>query len=266
LNVESQAWLCSLEELAARDSQQALSKLAKIQDPDLLLLALAAVATGWGKLDPQAAADWLVGLETDTQRTSAALGLIPVWAASAPADCLNWATRSPAGNLREISLVELADTWCSNHPQEALSRFLALPSEAGSERGLHAIVSQWALNDPQAAIGHLSQLNSSPRRDEFLETALVSLSNQDPDLTWKYATRFSDPSTVDYVRSMALEAIAETRPQDAIRLAASGGNSETLLTGIARGLAANDSAAAQAWIGSLSDRELAARLSQQIAK
>jgi len=104
------------------------------------------------------------------------------------------------------------------------------------------------------------------RRDEFLETALVSLSNQDPDLTWKYSTSFSDPATVEHVRSMALEAIAETRPADAIKLAETGGNTETLPGGVARGWAAYDEVAAKTWLGSLPDRDLSTRLNQQITK
>jgi hypothetical protein len=164
-----------------------------------------------------------------------------------------------------MSLVELADAWGSSHPQEALARFLVLENDDGRERGLQTIVTQWALDAPQAAIDSISRMDTAARRDEFLQAALVSLTNQDPELTWKYSDRFADPATVEHVRSMALEAIAETRPQDAIKLAATGGNSATLLTGIARGWASADDAGAKAWIRSLADPDLAAKLLQAIS-
>lgn len=262
---ESQAWLVSLGKLASRDPQQALAQLAGILDPTLRSLALATIAKGWAQADAPAAANWVAGLQPEDDAARAALGLIPVWAASAPADCLDWANHRPPGSLREMSLVELADAWGSAHPQEALTRFLALESDDGSERGLQTIVTQWALDAPQAAVDSISRLDPALRRDEFLQAALVSLSNQDPALTWKYSDRFADPATVEHVRSTALEAMAETRPQDAIKLAATVGNSETLLTGIARGWASADDAAARTWIRSLADPDLAAKLLQTIS-
>ncbi len=262
---ESQAWLISLGKLASRDPQQALAQLAGILDPTLRSLALASIAAGWARVDAPAAAQWVAGLQPEDDAARAALGLVPVWAARAPADCLEWANHRPPGTLREMSLVELADAWGSAHPQEALTRFLALESDGGSERGLQTIVTQWALDAPQAAVESISRMDAASRRDEFLQAALVSLSNQDPDLTWKYSDRFADSATVEHVRSMALEAIAETRPQDAIKLAATCGNSETLLTGIARGWASADDAAAKTWIRSLADPDLSTKLLQAIS-
>ncbi len=262
---ESQAWLVTLENLASRDSQQALAQLAGILDPALRSLALAAIANGWTQVDAPAAARWVGGLQPEDDAVRAALGLIPVWAASAPTDCLDWANQRPPGALREMSLVELADAWGSAHPQEALTGFFALENDDGRERGLQTIVTQWALDSPQAAIDSISRMDPAARRDEFLQAALVSLTNQDPELTWKYSDRFADPKTVEHVRSMALEAIAETRPQDAIKLAATGGNSETLLAGIARGWASADEVAAKAWIATLPDQALATRLMETVS-
>lgn len=262
---ESQAWLVSLGKLASRDPQQALAQLAGILDPALRSLALTSIAAGWAQVDAPAAAKWVADLQPEDDAARAALGLVPVWATRAPADCLDWANQRPPGTLREMSLVELADAWGSAHPQEALTRFLTLESDEGSERGLQTIVTQWALDAPQAAVDSLSRMDPASRRDELLQAALVSLSNQDPDLTWKYSDRFSDPGTVEHVRSMALEAIAETRPQDAIKLAATRGNSETLLAGIARGWASADDAGAKTWIHSLADPDLAAKLLQEIS-
>lgn len=162
--------------------------------------------------------------------------------------------------------MKLAETWRSSDPQEALNRFLGMEIGEGSERGIHAIVSQWAMDDPPAAIENVSALDKSPRRDEFLQTALVSLSSQDPELAWKYSDRFSDPKYSEHVRGRALEIMAITRPDDAIKLAGAGGNSETLLAGIARGWAATDDSAAMEWIDSLPDADLASRLREAAAK
>ena len=139
-------------------------------------------------------------------------------------------------------------------------------SEDGTERGLQTIISQWSLDSPDAAVNYLGQIEDTSRRDEFLQTAIVNLSNQNPELAWKYCDRFTDPETAELTRSTALEAMAETHPQDAVKLAELGGNSDALLTGIARGWFSSDEKAATAWINSLPDPQRVARLLEAVAK
>jgi hypothetical protein len=266
LSLETRDRLRELESLAASDPQKALTKLPAFRDQDLLSLALTAIAKGRALTDPEATAQWAAWLESPDDQVSAALGLVPVWAAKDPEACLVWASAQPTGNLREVSLVELADTWVSHQPADALTRFLSLKSEAGTERGLHAIVAQWALDDPDKAIEHIAGLDPAHRRDEFLETALVSLTNQDPDRAWSQATRFADVARIEHVRSMALEAIAENRPQHALKLVDTAGSSPALLRAVARGWASWDTAAAEAWIGTLSDPQVIEALREEIAK
>lgn len=264
LSLESQERLRELELLASADPRKALTRLPAFRDTDLLPLALTAIAKGWALTDPQAAAQWAAGLESSEDQVSAVLGLVPVWTDRNPEDCLEWASSRPEGNMREVSLVEIADAWVSHSPETALARFLSMKPEQGTERGLHVITSQWALDDPQAAIATLSAMDPTMRRDEFLETALVSLTNQDPELTWKQSTLFNDAKRIEHVRAMALEAIAETRPQDALKLASTVGSSPVLLESIARSWASWDEPAAQAWIASLKDAELAESLNAAI--
>lgn len=257
-NPDSPAFLPSFEALASSNPKKALADLAAIEDPDLLLLAIAAVGAGWAQVDPQAAAQWVAGMPSEDQRREAGAGVISAWAASAPADCLAWVAQNPAGDLREESLVKLADAWGSTDPQAALTGFLAL--EGGSDSGLRSIVSRWVNDDPSVAVENVSALGKSSRRDELLQTALVSLSSQDPELAWKFSDRVTDRKAMEQVRSAVLKAMAETRPLEAIKLAEAAGNSEVLLAGIARGWASTDDSAAEQWIASLADPELAARL------
>lgn len=264
LSAESQQRLDDLEALAASDPKKALTRLPAFRDTELLQLALSAVARGWARSDPQAAAEWTAGLESSDDQVAAALGLIPVWTSQNPEECLTWTSTRPAGNLREVSLVEIADTWVGKDPETALGRFLAMTPETGSERGLHVITAQWAIDDPDKAIESVAALPPEQRRDEFLETVLVSLTNEDPRHAWSEATRFNDPKRVEHVRCMAVEAMAETRPQDALRLAASVGSPPALLESIAGSWAAWDAPAAKAWIATLPDAELAQRLNAKI--
>lgn len=259
--------LQSLEDLAVRDHDAAILKLQSLTDPELRPLALAAIATAWAKSDPDAAGAWVANLEPEEDALSAMPGLIAQWAASKPDDCLAWATDLTAGNLREVSLAELAGTWVAINPREALSRYLALAAEPGSERGLHVIAAQWALDAPVAAVDYFARSVDLPRREEFLETALVSLTNQDPALAWsRAATGFSDPQRILNVRAMALEAMAETQPAEAIQLAESVGNDPQLLKGIARGWASRDEKSTTTWIHSLQDPELEKSLVDEISR
>ena len=83
-------------------------------------------------------------------------------------------------------------------------------------------------------------------------------------MAWRYSDRFSNPDVVEHARSMALEAISETNPQDAISLAEKHGNTEKLLSGIARGWAMLDENAAKTWAASIQDPEISARLIKSI--
>lgn len=264
LSLESQERLRELENLASAHPRKALTKLPAYRDTDLLPLALTAIAKGWALSDPLAAAQWAASLESSDDQVSAALGLIPVWTEKNPEECLAWTNSLASGNMREVSLVEIADTWVAKEPEKALGRFLSLEREAGTERGLHAITAQWPLDDPDKAISHIAALDPANRRDEFLETALVSLTNQDPDRVWKESTRFDDPNRIEHVRAMSLEAMAETRPQGALKLAESVGNSPVLLEAITRGWASQDVPAAKAWIATLQDRDLAETLGKSL--
>jgi hypothetical protein len=254
-----------LESLAARDSAKALAKLPFFRDSELLPMALTALERGWATADPHAAATWAARLESSDDQVSAVLGLVPEWAAVDADACLAWSENLPTGNMREVSLVELADAWGSRVPEAAMKQFLAMKSEEGTERGLHAIVTQWALDQPAEAIEYLAALDAAKRRDEFLEAALVSLTNQDPDLAWRQAVRFQDASRIGHVRCMALEAMAESRPHDALRLAESAGNPPELLHAVAAAWASWDKPAVDAWIATLSDPQLAVALRKDIA-
>jgi hypothetical protein len=262
---EFQTFLKSLEDLASKDSKQALEQLSEIKNPELLAPALGALARGWATSDPNAAAAWLLGLEPESQ-VNAVTGLVPAWVERSPDECLQWLNQCPMGDLREVGLVEAADAWSAKDPQAAFARFLVLGNEDGTERGLQAIVSQWAQDAPDAAVNYLTKLEDPSQRDEFLQAALSSVSSKDPELAWKYCDRFADPETAEQTRGTVLENIAESRPQDAIKLAESGGNGEDLLEGIARGWATLDDEAAKAWIESQPDPETVKKLLEVIAE
>lgn len=257
-------WLESLEELAGRDPSAALFQFEKIDEPDSQALALRAIAAGWGRLDPHAAARWLEGLDSEEQQVDAIIGLVPVWVKRSAFDCLSWARELPIGAGREVSLVQIADSWTSLDPSTALVEYFKQEPEEGTERGLHVIASQWAIDAPEVAIDFIIRMKDEPRREEFLQTALVSLTNKDPMMAWRYSDRFSNPDVVEHARSMALEAISETNPQDAISLAEKHGNTEKLLSGIARGWAMLDENAAKTWAASIQDPEISARLIKSI--
>ncbi len=263
---EIQNELQRIEDLARNNHDAAISLLDSFSDPELRALALAAIARGWAKSDPKAAGAWVAKLEPEIDSTSAALGLIPAWVAESPDDCLKWATDLTSANLRELSLAQLADAWVSKDPQRAVACYFALKPEPGSETGLHVIVSQWALDAPEVAVNYFTQTADLARREEFLETALVSLTNKNPAFVWSHAAAgFSDSVRILNVRAMALEAISETNPNEAIQLAESVGNDPELLMGIARGWSLKDEAAAKEWISRITDPELTKLLMRQIS-
>lgn len=258
--------LQSIENLARTDHDAAIKRLDSYVDQDLRFLALTAVARGWAASDPQSAAKWVEQLEPESHSISAALGLIPAWAAQNADECLAWAKSLAEGNLREVSLTHLADAWVAIDPQRAVNTYFSLKPEPGSEAGLHVIVSQWALDAPEAAVNYFTQSTDLARREEFLETALVSLTNKNPALVWNKANEgFSDPARILNVQAMALEAMAETDPVKALQLAESVGNDSELLKGIARGWSFSDKPAAKEWISRITDPELAELLTRQIS-
>lgn len=266
LDPSTHDWLHSIRELAAKDPQKALAKLALAADAEALPLAFAALARGWAEHDPEAAAAWVAGLESSDDQVSAATGLIPAWCDRDPGQCLDWTRALPPGNLREVSLTELADAWAGKSALEAFDVFLALPAEAGVKRGLHAVVSDWALADPQGALRRISQVSESDARRGYLELALVSLCNENPQLAWQEAGTLPDFPRATHVRGVALEALAETRPHDALGLATAAGSPPEFLTAVARGWAMADAEAATRWAETQTDESLRQSLRDEIGR
>lgn len=245
--------ISSLELLAEKDPAKALDTLNDLAESEFRSEALAAIAGGWAKFDLMAAVTWIEGLEPLDDQVSALAGLVPVWVARDALGCFEWSGTHPAGVFREMSFVETADAWTQTAPASAFSKFLSSTSEVGTERGLHTIVDQWATNEPIAAIDGIAALDPSGRRDEFLETALISLTNSNPALSWAEARKVGDPERLTYIRETALEAMAETSPKEALRLAATEEKTTGLLSAIGRGWALNEPEAARAWAASLKD-------------
>jgi hypothetical protein len=259
--------LGDLERLALVDPELAQAQLKFFTDSDMRGLALAAIGRGWAGKDPEAAARWIEGLELETDQTDAALGLIPVWAEGQPEQALKWSlARAENSTLRELSLLEVADAWGSNFPRQAMETFFTLPDEPGRERSLHVISTQWALAHPEEAIRFFSELDPADRRDEFLEAALVSLTNENPELSWREAHKVGDPGRVAHIQSQALEAIAESRPQDALRLATTSGDMRLNFLGIARGWSFLNPEEAQIWARNLEEPELRSAALDEIRK
>lgn len=253
-----------LEQLAARSPLLAQRELKRIgNDPELLATAHAALAHGWATTAPVAAAAWVDSIADTEDRIAAAMGLIPAWASRDPQACMDWCLRHSKGSLRELSLVSLADAWVDLDPKAAFIEYSGLADEIGRERGLHAICSEWALDDPDNALRDLDTLASADRRDDLLETALVSLANQTPEQSWQKADMV--PNRAHHIRAMALEAIAETHPQRAISLL---GTVEAVPVewwrAIARGWSFAEPEAAATWAKNLADPETRTAVLQEI--
>lgn len=245
-----------LDKLVDFDSAAAFSFLAKFEGSELRGEAIAEFAYRWSQLDPIATADWLKGLDKN-DRPDAVVGLVSGWVEIAPEAALKWCMAlNESGGIKQMAVHQCALAWAETDGRSAIEAFWRLKSEPVIEDALQIVATTWPMDDPDGVLAYFDSLPASERREEYLEAALVSMTNIDPDRVWREASRAKDEERQNHIRSQALEAIAEKRPEEAIRIAKMQSNPVLFLRAVGRGWSIIDPTAAQRWAEDLSDESI----------
>jgi hypothetical protein len=201
---EAAAWL-AIRARAEQDPAGAVALLADLPGLPPTDLA-AAVASAWGKQDPEAAAAWARAQPEGGARDEALFSLSADWAATNPAaaaDCalaslpealqgqmlnvvgmqwggqdpataLAWAGQQPAGPARDSFLAGLSSTLAETSATQAAALVASLPPGKLQEETAITVVLDWARQQPQAAAEWVKLFPAGPLRQTALDN-LVSL-------------------------------------------------------------------------------------------
>ena len=105
-----------------------------------------------------------------------------------------------------------------NNPQEAFQYAQTLPTERGYSSSLYTVVNVWAESDPQAAYQAVTRVEQTRERERLQGEVVETWASNEPYYYLENSDKF--PShTRDYGISSAIEAIAQTSPQEAAELA-----------------------------------------------
>lgn len=113
-------WAAVLDPLAqAREYATATKILDRVAAGEMKNRLIANLVAQWGRDDPWAASEWLVGMSGAAEQTEAFARLGRAWAAVNPQEAADLLCRLPPGELRRQALTATTIAWLEKDPTEA---------------------------------------------------------------------------------------------------------------------------------------------------
>ncbi|HEX8372368.1 MAG TPA: hypothetical protein VF585_06290 [Chthoniobacterales bacterium] len=113
--------------------------------------AVAAIADGWSRSEPEKALAWLVKLPDGGGRGDALGRAVSNWANDHPEAVSAWLNKVPVGKSRDSMVGSFADALVSSEPLTAARWASSVSDEQQRRFTLENVLSQWSQKDKAAA-------------------------------------------------------------------------------------------------------------------
>ncbi|HLX68305.1 MAG TPA: hypothetical protein VKV04_01645, partial [Verrucomicrobiae bacterium] len=115
-----------------KDPNAALEWVAGVQNPALRDQLVASAVQAYALVDPAQAATWLVSeVKNDAMANNAAANIAESWAAKDPEAAAKWVAMFPAGDSRDSAVNAVFVHWLSADPNSAVAWVQTLPEGSG---------------------------------------------------------------------------------------------------------------------------------------
>lgn len=160
------------------DPQAAARALSDLTSEDRKM-ALQSVASGWGRISPDAALKWSSSLPDPDERTSAVRSVISQWSDSAPEAAARYVVTLPESE-RAGSLENIVNNWASKDSESAAAWLDKQPAGPSKDGALRALSRKIAQEDPEAALTWVAGISND--RDRLRQTEQIARDwiRQDP--------------------------------------------------------------------------------------
>ncbi len=224
----------------------------------------------WAELDPRAAAEWVIRLQSQGANSELLTQVSIVWAEKDFPSAWTWINAMPEGSVKQQALVSAAYEQARIGPREALEASCSLPVSHASENLMLFAISQWASSEGLAAVAWAKQVNEPNLRQKLLASAMISLAQQDGAAAAGFAASLLAPGEEqDRVVVATVQRWAQTSPASAAQWitqfpdTALRQQSVQLLVALWR---SQDNAAVSSWMQTLPEGSLRTSVAQAYAQ
>ncbi len=209
----------------------------------------------WAQRDPAAAGAAALALTRAQDRTDAVGAVAAAWSAKDANAAFKWMQGLKDQELASATLKTYTEAMVDKDPKAALEMVADLPLTTANRDVMKSAVFKWTMRDPQAAIAWVADFKESAERRELLYYALQMLSSSKPELAMQLLPKYADQidyagaifgGLADRVRATkgvaGLEELAKQVPADQV---------DWFWSSSLEHWVQQDSAGAQAWLGTL---------------
>ncbi|MEY3897678.1 MAG: hypothetical protein RLZZ214_3199 [Verrucomicrobiota bacterium] len=239
-----------IEAWAESDPQGATKWIDSLRDPERRIAALATLAADWCAQSPEEAAKWVATRLKNPEGGDLVEALISEWGAQDPRAASRWLMTLP-GDVQSSATVPLISRWADSDPQAAAGWVRQLPEGDPRREGIPALASSWANSEPEKAIAWVLTLPDSPEQAEALDDAVRTWTSIAPAALSAWLEQQAPGEASDEIRTVAAGMLLESRPQDALAMAAGISNPVQRDASLGEFLSRwgkKDSAAARKWV------------------
>jgi hypothetical protein len=212
-----------LRRWAELDGRGALDYVLSLEEGEIKVQAMAAVAGVLAHSDPQLLAEKALTMPSNRSSRELIQNLANSWAQTDAAAALKWAEQLPeglgkrdalaivrfqlakqdpeetsaeirqlpAGDARNSLISNLAAQWGSTNPQSAIDWANTLP-ENEKKLAMSNLVGAWAQNDPLAAGTYVAQMPSGEAQSQATMSVVSSWATKNPDQTAAWVLQFPE--------------------------------------------------------------------------
>ncbi|MEM7384365.1 MAG: hypothetical protein AAF514_05415 [Verrucomicrobiota bacterium] len=181
-----------IENLVRVDPQRAADMVMGLESGDERHDLVGDVATSWGKQNPTDAVEWARAVEEPEVRREAVEEVLDGWAQTAPADAATYLDGLPQDERTEVQISEVAREWARIEPAEAAAWLGTQTEGEGTQRSMGEVMWHWTTRDPEAASTWLAEQPPSDSRDIGAEALAKAAFENDPEGALIWASTISN--------------------------------------------------------------------------
>lgn len=228
-------------------------------DPITRSMAFGKLFTEWRSADFDAAFAYLESMPRVSEFTSALVDALRDLAARDVTQALARAATLATNAEQRVVYSVLFNTFATQDLHRATGLLDLVQETKARDAAIRAVMSRWADRDVNGALAQAQALELRDDRDAAIETALFTLSVQDPWRALDVAAKELDGAALERSVSHVMRRLGEVEPEQAARivnLLPSGETQAHIAFDLARALAAVDPRATVKWIEMLPTREM----------
>lgn len=160
-------------------------------------LAIAHLAQGWSRYEPEMAAAWVKSLKDKSALLQAAPPVARMWSALYPSRAADWALSLPAGNTRRESIRSVIERWLEDAgPNEAAQWLNQIPAHIDLDSAFQKVGFAMMEIDPSAAMTWAESITDINLRNVTTRLIAARWGQFDPQAAQDYM-EFSDLPPVE---------------------------------------------------------------------